>query len=111
LARKIHLNPWRTDVKTREFSQLRQSTQNYEVDFGSVAAERDVTVSSVTWSSQGTRLVSFANEALASSIASADVSSEWGGHGMIRVEATYSDAATERVYIQIRFKDPEHRGQ
>lgn len=109
MSRRIHINPWRTSVKTREFSQMKDSTQSYEVDYSSAATERGTTVSSVDWSTQGTRTITFANKTLTNGVASADLSSEWGGYGLAKVKATYADGATETIYFEIDFKDPEHR--
>jgi hypothetical protein len=109
MSRRIHINPWRTDVKPREYTQNKDSHQKYTVDFSSSATDRGTTVSSVTWSSEGTRLVTISNEALASGVASADFTSDWGGFGVVRVRATYADGTQESVYIHIKFKDPEQR--
>jgi len=106
LARKIHLNPWRTDVKTREFSQVSGSSQQYEVDFSSVATERGTTVSSVTWTDQSGGQIVFATQSLTDGVAAADINSEtWSPTAQgVRIEATYADGATERAYFTIKFK-------
>ena len=88
---------------------MKESVQNYEVDFSSAATERGTSVASVVWSTQGTRTITFTNETLTSGVASADLSSEWGGYGLVKVKATYADGATESIYIEVEFKDPEHR--
>lgn len=79
------------------------------MDFSSSASDRGTSVSSVAWTSVGSRLITVQNEALASSIASADLSSDWGGYGIIKVVATFADGNTESVYLEIRFVDPEYR--
>lgn len=106
LSRKIHINPWRTDTKDREFSQVIDSHQNYAVDFSSSATDRGTTVSSVAWSSEGSRSLTISNETLTDSVASADITSDWSGNGVVRVRATYASGNQESMYFHIKFKEP-----
>lgn len=105
--RRIFVNPYRKDVESRRYSQVIGSIIPYKVDFSVSATARGTTVSSAAWSSEGDSLLTFANEALASGVASSDVSASTGGLALAKCVATYADGNTESQYITIRIKDPE----
>ena len=109
--RRIFINPWRDNTRTRSFRQNIRSEIPYRVDFSKAVADRtgSLTISSVSWTSTGTRETTIADKTLTSDVAEATLMSEWGGFGIVRVEATYSDGNTESVYIKVRFEDLETR--
>ena len=109
--RRIWIDPYRDTTRTRAFRQNIRSEIYYQVDFSSAVADRpgSVTMTSVTWTSTGSREVTIENKTLTSSVAQATLMSEWGGYGEVRVEATYSDDDTESVYLNVTFEDPEYR--
>lgn len=107
MTRRVFIDPWRKNIRPRDYTQYQDSHQQYKVDFSASATERGTSVSSVTWSSEGTQQMQIANESLSSGVASADIYSEWSGFGLVKVVATYADAAQEVIYLKIRVFDPE----
>lgn len=91
----------------REYSQYKDTEFPYSVDFSSSATDRGTTVSSVAWSNTGGNLT-VSNQALASGIASADVSGSTAGCSVLKLVATYADGNTESAYITITIQDPEY---
>ena len=107
--RRMLVDPWRTSTRMREWSQYKATDMPYTVDFSSAASDRGTTVSSVSWSSEGSQQVTFANQDLTSGVASADISSIWSGNATVKVTATYADGNTEAFYFKVRVKDPDNR--
>jgi hypothetical protein len=106
-VRRITINPHRNDAEIRQYSQVINTVEQYRIDFSLVCTERSTTVSSVAWESEGDTTTNFANEALASNIATADISSTQAGSGMIKVTATLADGAKQVQYIELNVKNPE----
>ena len=107
--RRLLVNPHRKDSEIKKFSQTIDSEIPYKVDFSLSATDRGTSVSSITWSSEGSRSVTISNKALASSVASADVSASYSGEALIKCVANYADSNTETQYIKIMIHDPEWR--
>ena len=109
MTRRVFVDPWRDGTRTRQFSQNIRTEQPYTVDFSASATARGTSASSVSWASVGSRELTISNEALSSGVATADVASNNGGYGKLRVEATYADGNTENVYLQIDVEDAEYQ--
>jgi len=108
--RRIFVNPWRNDVETRKFSQNIETDYLYKVDFSKAATSRgSVTVSSVAWTSKGSRTATITGNVLSSGVSSGIVSADNPGNVLIKVVATYSDATTDTQYIEIIVEDPEYK--
>lgn len=104
---RIFVDPWRKNTRPRRFSMHKETTRLVTVDFSKAVAERSTSVSSVAWSSEGTQNITITNESLSSNVASADVSSDWSGFGIIKIQATYADGAKETIYAEVRVYSPE----
>jgi len=108
-VKRILVNPHRNDTEVQKFSQVIGSQITYKVDFSVSADVNGTTVSGVAWSSQGAREVTVSNTSLSSGVASAKISSEYSGEGLVRVRATYADGTTENQYLRIDVHDPEYQ--
>jgi len=111
MGRRVWIDPFRDTTRTRVFRQNIRTEMPYSIDFTSSVADRSgvSSVSSVTWTSVGSREATIASKALATNVASATIVSTTAGYGQVRVEATYDNGDTESVYLEITFENPERR--
>lgn len=93
------------DNRPHIFRQFIDETKPYSIDLSKLEAELSDTVSSVTWSVTGGS-ATIANEALSSSIASADITTNKTGRQLIKAVCEGS-TITHTVYISIKVNDPK----
>ena len=101
--RRIHVNPDRDTAEVYKYSQVIDAQIPTKVDFSSVATDRGTTVSSIEWDSSA---ITASGQALASGVASANLSSAYCGKGILKVIATMVDATKEVVFIKINVENP-----
>ena len=106
---RITVNPNRIDSNIRSYSRVIDQSTLIKVDFSLVFTERSTTVSSVTWTSEGSQSLTISNEALSTPIATCDASGSYSGYGLIKCSATMADGNPETQYIKIELHDPEVR--
>lgn len=105
--RRIYVDPWRNDTRPREYSQYFDTEILYEVDFSDAATDKGASVSSVSWTSVSGPVLTVTATSVSSGVASGTVSGDSRGLALLKVEATYDDASTEKAYLFIRIEDPE----
>lgn len=108
--RRILVNPHRNNSEIRKYSQVVDSLIQYTVDFSLAVSDRsDVSsVSSVTWESVGSTLLTFTDSAVASDVATVLISATNCGRGLAKLTATYDTGDIEVQYIKVDIHDPEY---
>jgi len=102
--RRIHVNPDRDSADVYKYSQVIDAQIPTTVDFSTVATDRGTSVSSVEWDSYGR--LSVTNQALASDIATANVSAGYRRDAILQITATFADTTKDSVFARIRVENP-----
>lgn len=104
--KRIQVDPNANDARVRVYSQNVEDAHLYKVDFTKVTTEQSATVSSVAWSNEGQRTMDIASEALSSGIASAYLSCDYRGVGVVKVQATLDNGRKSTAFIEVKVEDP-----
>ena len=105
---RVYVDPYRQSAETKRTSIVVETHRVFKVDFSKAADVRGTTVSSVAWSSEGSRQLTVSSESLSSGVAQASVYAENSGWAVLKVKATYASGEVETQYINILVQDPEY---
>lgn len=107
-SKHIHID--RSDSYVPTDSQMIGEDVTHKWDFSREATRRGTTVSSVAWSKDNGESATISNEALASSVASAQVSGSSRGISFIKTTCTFADGSTRDKYLKLTLLDPGFSG-
>lgn len=106
---RVYVDPHRQSSEIAKTSMVVETHRRVVVDFSAAATDKSTTVSSVAWSSEGSRAITFSDTSLTSGVAEADMYSDNSGWGVVKAKATYANSQTESQFINVRIDDPEYR--
>lgn len=91
-------------------TQMIDEDVTYKWDFSREASRRGTTVSSAAWTKQSGDTVTIANAALASSVASAEITGGNRGISIIKTVCTFADGTKSAKMLKITVLDPQDDG-
>ncbi len=109
MSRRVYVDPNRRDATPREFSQNADSGLQYKIDFSGFETKRSTTVSGVTWSSEGSALITFTSESAPSSgVVTAYLTGTRRGRGLVKATASFADGSPDVVqWLKIHIEEPD----